>query len=223
MEEVSATNAGQTSIDSWGSDAATTTHSSERIVKLFASASQDKGAYHVFNPVKTLREELGDLMLYGHCDKANDLIFTHARHGVLLVADDDGRQPLHVACQLGLTGIACTMLDLGSPLVDADKDGNQPLHIACKNSLSSVALAMLHAKQEVPIHDRNKYGDQPLHIACAKGLEEVVMLMVEMGAKLDAKDQAERQAVHLACKFGHDRLVITIINAKVRGCNTVPY
>ena len=124
VAETSATEAGQTSLESSGSNAATATHSSERIVKLFASASQDKGAYHIFNPLKTLREELGNLMLYGHGDAANKLICKYADHRVLLVADDNGRQPLHVACQLGLTDIACTMLDLGSPLDFADKDEN---------------------------------------------------------------------------------------------------
>ena len=196
--------------------------SHEGVDKLFCESRDRGGDYHLVNPMEMLRCTLVDALLHGDCDKAKALLTTYAPLGVLHAADNEGKQPLHVACHCGLEDIACAMLDTGSPLNMADKDGNQPLHIACRTNLPTVALAMLHAKQEVPIHDRNKHGQQPLHIACAKGLAEVVMLMVEMGAKLDAKDQAERQAVHLACKFGHDRLVMTIINAKVRGCGSFP-
>ena len=50
---------------------------------------------------------------------------------------------------------------------------------------------------------RDCEGDSLLHVACREGKLEVAVALLDAGADVDEKNEAEDTALHLAVTFGH--------------------
>ena len=62
---------------------------------------------------------------------------------------EDGRTPLHIACENGQVDAARLLLEKGAEVDRADKDGATPLFIACWNGHVDVARLLLDNGAEV--------------------------------------------------------------------------
>jgi len=83
------------------------------------------------------------------------------------VCDEKGRWPLHIACVLGLPGIAKLLLDHGAQKDQPDASLERtPLLYAATTSKETVQVLLSY---RADIHARNKFGATALHYAAGAG------------------------------------------------------
>ena len=139
--------------------------------------------------------------------------------------DEDGNQPLHLACKQRHAATGNLLLSHGADVTALNKQQRRPLDLASESILESAIVDdsshALHIAAEngniqtvqllvgcgADVNALNKSGQTPLHTA-AGGLEdcrELCSILVEHKAKIDAVDEDGNQPLHLACKQGHTR------------------
>lgn len=124
-----------------------------------------------------------------------------ARH-----ADAEGNTALHHAARSTDPAVAALLLDAGALLEPANAEGFSPLGVACACGNWRLARFLIErgAKPEP------KEG-QPALLAAASGDDDPagVQLLLRHKARVDARGQRQRTALHVACAAG---------NAEIAGC-----
>ncbi|WP_416047102.1 ankyrin repeat domain-containing protein [Cupriavidus basilensis] len=118
----------------------------------------------------------------------------------------DGKQPIHLAAENGMTSVMQILLARGAKVDAVTPEGNQPLHYAAqagrpywnenlyKQSAIIDMLVGVGAKVDVP----GKDGWRPLHFAAAKGTAEGVNALIAAKADPNAALADGMRPIHLA-------------------------
>lgn len=92
-------------------------------------------------------------------------------NGVLLInsADNEGRTPLHLACEMLSITIAKRLVDFGADCNLTDKNENTPLHIAAEKGNAQLVEAILSSQFSIVLHKTNRADETAQAIAERKG------------------------------------------------------
>lgn len=114
----------------------------------------------------------------------------------VMVKDNVGNTPLHVACTMAKDIIFAPLLTLGADLMARTDDGSTPLHYACRhNRLRAMNFLMANG---VDVNAQNNAKQTPLHDACGYGHIEAAHLLIACGADTTAVDMNGRTPSQLS-------------------------
>ena len=139
--------------------------------------------------------------------------------GLLLAAgadvglcDDAGETALHHAVRAGSLACVDVLVAVGGAnLGAAANDGATPLHMAAVLASDELVAALLSAGADPNTHDA--LGLVPLHHAVIERDEEsAVVLLCDPRIGVDAVDDDNRSALHLAADAGDNRLVSLLLD-----------
>ena len=121
--------------------------------------------------------------------------------------DDDGRSPLHKACDKGLKDI-CAILCNNKAMVNARErwDGNTPLHFAAMNGWADI-VKMLIDHHKADIDAVNDSGWNALHFASENGHCEIIVVLIQRKANVRMVNDNGYTPLHKAAQFGHADIV----------------
>ena len=151
--------------------------------------------------------ELGQTPLHtaagGETD-CHELCSTLLEHNVKIDAvDNDGNQPLHLACSQGHTEVSRRLLSNGANASASNANGQTSLHFAAggQKDCSELCFILLEHKAKVDAVDKD--GNQPLHLACESGLPLTVKHLLDCNADVFATNTFHQTALHKAacCKY----------------------
>ncbi|KXZ42427.1 hypothetical protein GPECTOR_147g11 [Gonium pectorale] len=104
-----------------------------------------------------------------------------------LLAEEDGRTPLHYAASKGhLEGVK-GLLWVGADVHAADEVGRTSLHYAASEGHKEVVKALL--KKGASVNATDEVGRTPLRVAASNGHKEVVKVLLAAGADVKAADK----------------------------------
>ncbi|KAL3869224.1 hypothetical protein ACJMK2_041932 [Sinanodonta woodiana] len=151
--------------------------------------------------------------------------------------DEDGKTPLHVACEKSQLDTLKTLLTLGADVNKVDREnGRTALHYACLTGRTDIvdellrqgAVVFTNAADEInPLHlasdhievikqlcsvhgeirCRNKDESEPIHFAALRDRHEILEQMVTLGADINAKDWLDATPMHYAARGGGARAI----------------
>ncbi|ODS63902.1 MAG: hypothetical protein ABS41_04450 [Arenimonas sp. SCN 70-307] len=125
-------------------------------------------------------------------------------------ADADGNTPLHHAARSTDPAVAALLLDAGAVLEAVNHEGFTPLGVACASGNWRLARFLI---------ERGARPDpaegQPALLAAAAGDDDPagVQLLLRHKARVDARGQRQRSALHLACAAGNVEVVAALLDA----------
>ena len=105
--------------------------------------------------------------------------------GVGVRAQQNGEEPLHLACDKGHLDIAQWLHSAGASLNATDSEGETPLHIACLQGHLSIAQWLLSAGASLDATSSDGYT--PLHDTCIQGRLEIAQWLCSAGADATLK------------------------------------
>eukprot|EP00002_Diphylleia_rotans_P000483 TRINITY_DN10257_c0_g1_i3.p1 TRINITY_DN10257_c0_g1~~TRINITY_DN10257_c0_g1_i3.p1 ORF type:complete len:2018 (+),score=484.22 TRINITY_DN10257_c0_g1_i3:130-6183(+) len=162
---------------------------------------------------KGARESKGKAMsllhqacLHGHVTHAMLLV---QKGESLLVLDENGRLPIHLAAHKGHQQLVEFLLDASSPIDPKDKAGRTPLYLAASNGYLDCVDLLLQ---------RGAYVDAPssngtaLHKAAFHGHWLCVQYLVGRGANIHAKDNSDATPLHKASYNGHVKCLQVLLD-----------
>src|SRR5260221_6327397 len=137
------------------------------------------------------------LPIFGDVSQTTKTAQVLLEHGASVhVRNKNGRMPLHLASQHGLSGIVALLLKLGADVDAQDNDamtpllwvsqGLTPFGDASQTRITETAQLLL--EHGASVHARNKNGQMPLHTASHHGRSDIVALLLKLGADVDAQD-----------------------------------
>ncbi|KAL3312212.1 hypothetical protein Ciccas_009199, partial [Cichlidogyrus casuarinus] len=108
--------------------------------------------------------------------------------------------PLHYACTKGDLDIVKLLLEMRPEsgedvLLMADSNGHSPLHIAAMYNHTKIVTLLVEQGSYLEMKDA--LGLTPLLLAAMKSLPECVSELIKLGADPKAKDQQDRNIMHL--------------------------
>lgn len=141
-------------------------------------------------------------------------LLTEAAPELVMVPDDDGRQPLHCSCYLGHLDCATLLLESGADVHARELDGSTPLLLAasCGSALLVKHLLDLGAR----VTDADDDGRLPLYDAAGGGHAGVVSLLLTAGAPILGRSEGGRTALHVACANKHPDIALLLLRSA--GC-----
>ena len=104
----------------------------------------------------------------------------------LLVRDENGQTPLHLAFQRRRSWLIPLLIKSGADVDVQDNDGMTPLLYAVKSEPTATAQLLL--EHGASVHLRNKNGLTPLPFAVGHSYSDTVALLLQFGAPVDAQD-----------------------------------
>jgi len=127
----------------------------------------------------------------------------------LHVRDDSYRTPFHIAVLAGREEIFRLFMKCSIDLDMRDSENQTLLHMAAYKGLTEVALTYLRRRWVIKdlVNARNKAGQTALHIASRYHHLTMMALLLKFGARVDAKDNANKTPLFLALhlrNFGDD-------------------
>lgn len=125
-------------------------------------------------------------------------------------ADNEGQTPLHHAARSSDPGVAALLLDAGAVLDALDHHGASPLACACEAGNWRLAKFLLERGARP-----DPLGGQPVLHAAASGEDDPVgvQLLLRHKAKVDARDDAGRSALRVACAAGNAEIAAALLAA----------
>ncbi len=103
---------------------------------------------------------------------------------------DLGVAPLHVASWQGAEETMLSLLDHGADVNVMDHDGMTPLHNAVLMKKAQCMSILLNHPQ-INVNAQNADGNTPLHFAVTTRFSKGMQLLIENGADLEIKDNAQ--------------------------------
>lgn len=115
---------------------------------------------------------------------------------------EDGRTPLHLACEKGLSKVARCLFNRGAN-VHAQLNNATPLHLAAEEGHFEICVMCL--KRGAQVDRLEDDGFTALHLAATGGFEKVCRLLLENGASLDLRTESDGwTALSLAAMDGNE-------------------
>ena len=103
--------------------------------------------------------------------------------------DEDGNQPLHLACKQGLAKIGNLLLSYGASTNVVNKHGQTPLHIVADGMKDSPALCVILLENGANIDAVDEDGNQPFHLACKQNHTETGIVLLNYGPNVTSMYQ----------------------------------
>jgi ankyrin repeat protein len=197
-----------------------------RLMRALIGSGVDVNAFHAgLNPLLSATRD----SWHGRSEAVTMLLTNGARTDV---TDSDGNTPLHHAMRSTDAAVAALLLDAGADIEAVNRDGYTPLALACQAANWRVARYMLERKAKIEpagavpvmiaaagaeddeigirllhkhkakVDVRNAQQMTPLMVAAQAGLTEVVSALLELGAQVNAQDDAGISAYMLAAQAG---------------------
>ncbi|KAF6767879.1 hypothetical protein AHF37_09814, partial [Paragonimus kellicotti] len=155
------------------------------------------------------------LLLQGrNLDMADLLLHTpspgaHARPGSAaavganpVLADDEGRCPLHVATWQGHLSMVKLLLQAGTPVDIRDREGRTPLQLSAWQGHAAICHLLLH-EGNARVDAVCSQGATSLCIAAQEGHHDVCAVLLQAGANPFQADSHGRTPYRVALKAGH--------------------
>ena len=127
---------------------------------------------------------------------------------LLKTIDNEGKSPLHLACQHGHLTVVQNILE--SPhcsqnvLEACNKQENSSVHLACMGGSSGIVKLLIDKGAKTNATNVNK--KTPLHCAAEYGFVDVVTILVQKqkdSEPINCWDECKRTPPHLAAKNNH--------------------
>jgi len=160
-------------------------------------------------------------------NRSPDLDYLHAllndKRTDLTIADLQGRNALHVACQSGRVGAVRLLCHAGVAIGASDIEGRQPIHYAVQaeeGARQSVQIIRVLIECGADIDARNKEGRTALHEVMLSGssfwhqpVDTKVACLLRARCAVDVQDKQGRTPLFLAAVSGHHRVVQALLAA----------
>ena len=134
------------------------------------------------------------------CPELCEILLKHdAKTGAV---DEDGNQPLHLACQQCYTETVQLMVSHGADTNAVNKHGQTSLHIVSSEKKDCPELCDILLKHDAKTGAVDEDGNQPLHLACEQCYTETVQVMVSHGADTNAVNKLGQTPLHIIVSSG---------------------
>ena len=111
--------------------------------------------------------------------------------------DEDGNQPLHLACEKHHTEISRLLLSKGANASAVNGMGQTPLHIVVGNRSELSELCSLLLRHNAKTDAVDEDGNQPLHLACKRRHTEISRLLLSKEANASAVNKKGQTPLHI--------------------------
>ena len=129
--------------------------------------------------------------------------------GLVHWEDDNGYQPLHIACRVGPLLLVALLVEAGAKVnCISARAGDQPLHLATGFAAASPAVLSYLLKMGANSKARTGQGDTALHLACMNNSIEKVTLLLALPELLEMRNHKGWTPLHVACTRG----VLSVVN-----------
>ena len=134
--------------------------------------------------------------------------------------DQNGYQPLHLACREGLSVMVALLIEAGADVnCSSPRTREQPLHLATKFAVTNSAIVSYLLDHGANPEIQTVQGDTPLHLACMNNnMDKVELFLVSDKAArnrlLGMKNQMGWTPLHVACRYGSLRLIKKLLSAR---------
>ncbi|XP_033635280.1 transient receptor potential cation channel subfamily A member 1 homolog isoform X2 [Asterias rubens] len=136
--------------------------------------------------------------------------------------DKDNFTPLLIAASNGHSATIAELLKRGGNIRAVDKHEKSAVYWAAQeNEVQALTVLLDHRKHKAKklLMESDRYNNTPLHIAAEKGYIQIVKILLERGASLEAKNEEEQTALHLASKHGRVHTLNELVRQDITGIN----
>ncbi|KAF7255373.1 hypothetical protein EG68_08995 [Paragonimus skrjabini miyazakii] len=119
-----------------------------------------------------------------------------------VLADDEGRCPLHVATWQGHISMVKLLLQAGTPVDIRDREGRTPLQLSAWQGHAAICHLLLH-EGNARVDAVCSQGATSLCIAAQEGHHDVCAVLLQAGANPFQADSHGRTPYRVALKAGH--------------------
>ena len=159
---------------------------------------------------------LKDADIFARDDKENSIIHSATIEGHLPLVkyliekhniginnkDEDGKTPLHIACEKGYQSIIDYFISKGADVFARDDKGYYAIHYAAIGGYLSIVKYLIE-QHNFDVNSKGSANVTPLHEACLNGHLQIVEYLISKGADLYAKDKESNYSIHYAAIGGH--------------------
>ncbi|RXG69859.1 Ankyrin-3 [Armadillidium vulgare] len=125
--------------------------------------------------------------------------------------DSDGLSPLHISVQNCNVELINLMIENGANVNAKTQLSVTPLHLSLQNGFENGYEILL--KNNADIHCKSYMGSSCLHFAANfRGNENSIRKLCSQGLDVNAKDNNNKTALHLASYFGNSQIVKELLN-----------
>ena len=128
--------------------------------------------------------------------------------------DDNGYQPLHIACRQGSYMMVATLIEAGAdvnPFSPCSED--QPLHLATKSTATNFPILSFLLKHGANPKAQTVQGDTALHLACMNSSMDKVAVLLAPPEILEIKNYEGWTPLHVACRYSSLGLIRQLLSA----------
>ena len=134
--------------------------------------------------------------------------------GPILREDDNGYQPLHIACREGSLDLVAELILAGANVNSfSQRTRDQPLHVAAKSAASNLAILHCLRIHGANPHARTDQGDTALHLVCMNNNLPKLSVLLDWNPPLSVKDEDGWTPLHVACRYGSREMVRELLSA----------
>ena len=131
-----------------------------------------------------------------------DVLMKWQKEKRTLPFDNDGRTPLHLACQKGaISAIECFLTIHKIDPNIKDYQGKTPLYISCQAGQIQAVESLLKINN-VNVNSMDALGSTPLHICALKNQFEIAKLLISSNANVNVQDNKGHTPLFFAAETG---------------------
>ena len=149
----------------------------------------------------------------GHLELMKVLLELVSDTDVIHQCNKVGKNPLHVACEIGDPLLFVELLKWKS--FSLAKHEYTLLHLACECGHTPIVDIML-LETDVDINAKNSDGCTALHVACETGNNKIALLLLGKECDINIRDKNGNTPLHLACQAGSFQVCEEMLKAN---CN----
>jgi 26S proteasome non-ATPase regulatory subunit 10 len=150
---------------------------------------------------------------------ANIVLFLIEKGAKINQPDSFGATPLHMAVLGGQTEIVELLVSKGADVNIKSRNGKIPLQMAFEKDAPDIVEVFI--KQGLAINSNiNQYGRTLLHEAAIMGKINIAGFLIDKGAVIDAKDNAEKSPLDFALICDHQKVAELLISKGAKPVET---